>query len=157
MAIALSLKQYLDQRGAQYQVIPHVRTSTSLASAHAAHVPAEFVVKSVILEDEDGYVMAVLPASHRLRLGMLHRVLKRNLGLATEPELAGLFQDCDLGAIPPFGTPYGLEVIVDDSLADRPDVYFEAGDHCDLIHMSARQFERLLPQAHHARFSERIA
>ncbi len=156
MAIALSLKQYLDQRGAQYQVIPHVRTGTSLASAHAAHVPAELVVKSVILEDGDGYVMAVLPASHRLRLGMLHRVLRRNLGLATEPELAGLFQDCELGAIPPFGTPYGLEVIVDDSLADRPDVYFEAGDHCDLIHMSARQFERLLPQAHHARFSERI-
>jgi Ala-tRNA(Pro) deacylase len=64
-----------------------------------------------------------------------------------------LFADCELGAIPPMGRAYGMETIVDDSLAEQPDVYFEAGDHVSLIHVNAMAFQRLMAGARHGRFT----
>lgn len=156
MAIAITLQQYLAKKGVHYELVPHPPTPTSLAAAHAAQVPDDRVAKSVILEDEQGFLMAVVPASHRVELGTLYRTLHRNLGLATEPEVVALFQDCEIGAIPAVGTAYGLPVIVDDSLTERPDIYFEAGDHRELIHMDTRQFKKLLPRVKHGRFSHRV-
>lgn len=155
MAMAITLKHYLDKKGVDYDLVPHDPTPTALAAAHAAHVPDDCVAKPVILEDEKGFLMAVVPASHRVELGTLHNTLHRNLGLATELELAALFQDCELGAIPAVGPAYGLPVIVDDSLTERPDIYFEAGDHRELIRMDTRQFKKLLPRVKHGRFSHR--
>ncbi|OGI42652.1 MAG: aminoacyl-tRNA deacylase [Candidatus Muproteobacteria bacterium RBG_16_64_11] len=155
MAIAITLKQYLAKKGVDYDLVPHPRTPTSLAAAHAARVPDDRVAKSVILEDEQGFLMAVVPACHRVELGTLHHALHRNLGLATEPEVVALFQDCEIGAIPAVGPAYGVPVIVDDSLTERPDIYFEAGDHRELIHMDTRQFKKLLPRVMHGRFSHR--
>ncbi len=157
MAIAITLQQYLAKKGVNYEVVSHAPTPTTLAAAHAAQVPDDRVAKSVILEDEKGFLMAVVPASHRVELGTLHNTLHRNLGLATEMEVAALFQDCTLGAIPAVGLAYGLPVIVDDSLTERPDIYFEAGDHRGLIHMDTRQFKKLLPRVKHGRFSHRAA
>jgi len=156
MAIAITLQQYLTKKGVNYEVVPHAPTPTALAAAHAAQVPDDCVAKSVILEDEQGFLMAVVPASHRVELDTLHHTLHRNLGLATEMEVAALFQDCALGAIPAVGPAYGLAVIVDDSLTEQPDIYFEAGDHRELIHMDTRQFKKLLPRVRHGRFSHRV-
>jgi len=82
--------------------------------------------------------------------------LQRNLGLATENELAGLFKDCELGAIPPIGPAYGIEIVVDDSLLQEDDVYFEAGDHEELIHVSGKQFQDLVAGARHGHFSRHV-
>jgi len=95
----------------------------------------------------------VLPASCHLRLGELQDYLARPIGLATEKEVGQLFDDCELGAIPAVGIPYGMEMIVDDSLSEQPDVYFEAGDHMSLIHVNAMAFQRLTADARHGRFS----
>jgi Ala-tRNA(Pro) deacylase len=81
------------------------------------------------------------------------KALDRRLGLATEGELARLFADCEVGATPPVGPAYGLDVVVDDSLIERPDLYFEGGDHCTLIHVRGEDFSRLMAQARHARIS----
>ena len=96
----------------------------------------------------------VVPATHHVDLGLLHRWLNRPFGLATEPELARLFEDCELGAIPPIGAAYGLETIFDDSLGERPDVYLEAGDHRTLIHVKGEDFVRLMAGTKHARISK---
>ena len=82
--------------------------------------------------------------------------MQRNLGLATESELAGLFQDCAPGAIPPIGPAYGIETLVDESLLQMDDVYFEAGDHEELIHLSGKQFRELLAGARHGRYSYHV-
>ena len=156
MAIAITLKHYLESQGIEYDLVPHPRTESSLETAELAHIPGDRLAKSVVLEDELGYVMAVLPATHRLELGSLHQQLRRQLGLATEPELAGLFGDCELGAIPAIGTAYGVDTVIDDSLAEQPDIYIEAGDHEALIHMSSEQFETLMTEAQHGRFSHHM-
>jgi Ala-tRNA(Pro) deacylase len=89
-------------------------------------------------------------------LGAVHRQLNRALGLATDRELAELFKDCEPGALPPLGLAYGIDSILDQSLADAPDVYFEAGDHQALVHVSGGEFLKLMANAprgqigHHA-------
>jgi Ala-tRNA(Pro) deacylase len=153
MAIAARIKWFMDSRGVSYDLVHHPHTSTSLGSAAAARLPRERVVKSVVLEDERGYLVAVLPASRRISLHDLQEQLGRGLELATESELATLFADCDLGAIPPFGTAYGLPTLVDDSLMNLPEVWFEAGDHADLVHVRGLAFLSLLTGARHGRFS----
>jgi len=153
MALALSLERYLIKIGIRYGVVTHRPTKYSMASAHAACVPAGRLAKSVVLRDDQGYLVAVAPASHRLRLGSLHLQLRRTLGLATELELRALFMDCAVGAIPPLGPVYGLDVIIDDSLLGQPEIYFEGGDHCELIYVAGADFQRLLPNALHGRFS----
>ena len=153
MAIATRLKKYLEQHRVDYDVVPHHHTSSSMATARAALIPAGSLAKSVLLEDDRGYLMAVLPANCRLDLGRLHHMLQREIGLATEQEVAAVFQDCELGAVPPVGMAYGLEVIVDDGLSEQSDIYFESGDHRALLHISHTQLPGLLPGARHGRFS----
>ncbi|MDH5648780.1 MAG: YbaK/EbsC family protein [Gammaproteobacteria bacterium] len=154
MTISLTLLEYLEWAGVDYEVIPHKYTENSLQTAKTAHVPANKLAKCVLLEDENDYLMAVLPADHRIKLSSLHRQLNRNLELASESEVAYLFSDCDIGAIPPIGQAYGYEVIVDDSLTGCDDIYFEAGDHRDLVHLSGRDFREIMGNARQGHFSQ---
>jgi Ala-tRNA(Pro) deacylase len=153
MAIAVTLKEYLASQGIAYDAVTHARADTMLEAARRASLPGDAVVKAVVLEDEDGYILAAVPASHHVRLTALRKALNRRLGLATEGELARLFADCEVGAAPPVGPAYGVDVVVDDSLIERPDLYFEGGDHCTLIHVRGEDFSRLMAQARHARIS----
>jgi Ala-tRNA(Pro) deacylase len=100
--------------------------------------------------------MAVIPATHHVELGLLGRQLNRQLGLATETELSQLFRDCNVGAIPPIGQAYGVDVIMEDSLSDCADIYFEAGDHTELIHMRGTDFLKLMSAASHGHFSHHL-
>ncbi|HKK07159.1 MAG: YbaK/EbsC family protein [Gammaproteobacteria bacterium] len=156
MAIAITLQEYLDNAGVEYDLIEHPYSSTSMQAAQAAHVPGDRIAKSVLLEDEHGYVLAVIPATHRLDLGNVHRQLNRMVGLATERELADVFADCEEGAVPPLGQPYGVEVIIDESLAWQPDIYFEAGDHVDLVHITGEAFQDLLGDVEQGQFSRHL-
>ena len=156
MSIATRLRWYLDSRGIEYEVLPHSHTSTSLETAKAARVSSEHIAKCVILEDERGYVMAILPASCRIALKAIRHVLHRQLELASEPEIMSLFADCETGAVPPVAEPYGIPAVVDDRLWGLTDVWFEAGDHEELVHMTGEDFEGLLGEAQHARFTRRV-
>jgi Ala-tRNA(Pro) deacylase len=144
MAIPASVHDYLDRERVHYEVIAHAATLDASHTAQAARVSGDRLAKSVILEDDSGYVMAIIPASHRLDLQAIGRELSRELVLASEHELAHLFGDCEPGAVPPLGQAYGIEVVVDRNLADTPDIYFEAGDHLSLIHVSGQDFRRLM-------------
>jgi Ala-tRNA(Pro) deacylase len=154
MAIASTVSHYLAEHDVAYDVLTHPHTVTSGESAEASHVPGMRLAKSVLLEDEQGYLMVVLPSSRQVDLGELHRQMNRNLGLATESELGNLFFDCEIGALPAIGPAYGVETVVDDTLAEQPDIYFEAGDHEQLIHVSGETFQVLLGDAaRHGNFS----
>ena len=150
MAIAQRLKWYLDHHGVTYEVIPHRRTESSLETARAAHVDERHLVKCVLLEDERGYLLAVLPAASRVSLEDVREHFERPLELATEAELGDIFDDCQVGAIPPVGRAYGIPTVIDTSLLHLEDVYFEAGEHEDLVHLDGAEFARLMagvPQA----------
>lgn len=150
MAMSPTLQRFLSQQAVAYEILSHKPTVTSLNSASAAHVPGTKLAKPVVLEDEDGYLMAVIPATEHLKISSLNRTLRRNMGLATERELHKLFADCDLGAIPPIGLAFGMATVVDDSLMRCSDVYFEAGDHSELVHVKGSSFRKLMQRSQHA-------
>lgn len=156
MATASRLEQYMTQRGVRYDVMLHPHSHSSMETAELAHIPGDRLAKSVILEDEEGYVMAVLPSTHRVEIGKLSRELNRKLGLATESELMTLFADCETGAIHPVGLAYGMMTVVDEGLAEQAEIYFEAGDHENLIRMNQNEFKALMENAAHANFGHRV-
>ena len=153
MSIANRVADYLVEQDAEFDVINHPYSSTSLETAHLSRVPGDCVAKSVVLEDERGYLLAVLPASCRVDIAELHRLTNGDLGLASEYEVDALFEDCEAGAVPPLGAVYGIDTIIDDGLAEQSDIYFEAGDHERLIHVSAETFEMLMGEVQHSDFS----
>lgn len=152
MTIAPTLKSYLDQN-VIYDVITHDPTLSSMRTAQATHIPGSCLAKGIVLRRGGGYMLAVLPASHRIRLSELRMHIGEDVDLADEKDVALLFQDCALGAVPPVGKCYGLDVIVDDSIEESPEVYLEGGDHETLVHMNQAQFAQLMADARHARFS----
>lgn len=153
MTIAHKLKDYIDGEGVVYDTVAHHRTATSSQTAQAAHVPGSRLAKSVVVHHEMGYALAVVPSTHRIELGTLQDVLDKRLGLASEDEVISLFADCDVGAIPPIGAAYNVPVILDESIGDAADVYFEGGDHKTLVHVSGKDFRNLTKDARLARFS----
>lgn len=153
MAIAKTVKWFLDSHHLSYEVLRHPHTSSSKQTADAAYIWRDQLAKSVLLEDERGYVMAVLPASHRVDLKKLRRKMRRKLELATEAELAEIFTDCEIGAIPPLGAAYGVPVVYDDHLRKLGSVYFEGGDHEGLVYMGGSEFMSLLEGAPHGDFT----
>ena len=155
MALAPRLQQYLNDQGIPYDLVNHEPTMSSLGSAHAGHIPEDRLAKGIVLSDGDHYMMAVLPASHHLRLSDLRVELGQEVRLASESEIEEIFADCAKGAVPPVGACYGLDVIVDNSLGEHSDFYFEGGDHATLVHMSGAEFARLNPGAQHSSFSAR--
>ena len=153
MTTASKLTQYLTSHGASYDELPHALTMSSLRTAEACHVSADCLAKAVVLQDDGGYLLAVLPASHHLRFQALEKQRHQPVRMVTEDEIGRLFPDCAPGAVPPIGAAYGLDTIVDDSIAERPDIYFEGGDHETLVHMSGPAFRALMADAQHGCFS----
>ena len=153
MGMSMTLRDFLDVTATPYEVVRHPRTSTSMETAAAAHVPGDQLAKSVLVEDAHGYLVAVVPSTHHVELTELGSLLGRPFRLATEAEVEQLFDDCELGSIPALGQAYGLEVMVDESLLECDEVYFEAGDHTELVHLAGQDFEHLMALAGHGQFS----
>jgi len=157
MPISPRLSGFLSERGARYEVCTHDHSSTSAQTARLAHIPEHQLAKSVLLEDDAGCVMAVIPADARVHVGDLARLLGRSmLHLSDEQRIKTLFADCEPGAVPALGMAWGVETIVDDALDANAEVYIEGGDHEVLLRMSGEQFNALTREAKHAHFCHRI-
>jgi len=153
MTIAPTLQKYLADHKVAYDLVPHQPTESSMESAQACHIPGDRLVKGVVVRDKESYWVAVLPASRQVRLAELRTELGQDVELATEQEIEQVFRDCDRGAVPPVGACYGLDTIVDGSIDQQPEVYFEGGDHSTLIHMTRAEFVRLDTTARHGSFT----
>lgn len=154
MAIAKTLRKYLDERGIRYSLRQHAHSATAAESAHAAFLPPHQVAKAVVLCDDDGYVLSVVPATHSLELDWVNQELGRDLEMACEKEFKNLFADCEPGAVPALGEAYGIQVIWDDELAYTADVYIEAGDHEHLIWLERHEFSKLMASLPHSIISK---
>lgn len=150
MAIALTLQQFLTENDVAYDILSHTHTNSSMNTAQSAHISGENLAKSVILEDDKGYLMAVIPATEHVQFRKVNHVLDRHVGMATESELKSLFFDCELGAIPALAPAYSMDSIVDDKLAYCLDVYIEAGDHEKLVHIKGSSFRKLMKDSKYA-------
>ncbi len=155
MGVPDTVTNYLRARDISFTVVEHAATHHSAETAQVAHVPRERLAKGVVLADGEHYLIAIVPANRKVDTDAVAALMQRRLGLADEDDFAMLFRDCRPGAVPPIGEAYGLVTIVDDAIANAPDVYLEAGDHEHLIHMTRGSFTALTVHAEHGRISAR--
>lgn len=153
MSISATVRHYLETRKTPYELVFHSRSYTSMETAESAHIPGDRLVKSVVVESESSYAIVVLPSTHRIDLESMQKHFGRPFRLAKETEIRALFKDCEVGSIPPFGQMYGVDVLVDDSLRGHDDIYFEAGDHEELVRVSGSDFGKLIGVATHGPFA----
>ena len=125
-----AVTEFLDRAGVPYEVVEHERTQTAAAEARAAGMPAADVAKAVVLRDEAGVRLAVIPADHRLDLRKVKRELgSKGLRLVTEHEMEREFSDFEVGAVPPFGPMFHALELVDERLLDHDRILCGGGDH----------------------------
>jgi Ala-tRNA(Pro) deacylase len=144
MAIPQRIRDYLDSQNVPYETLHHSQAFTAQEVAHSLHVSGKKCVKAVVASGDDKLVILVMPASYRVNFQELKSTLKANqLEMLVESELVGLFPDCDVGAVPPLGNLYGIDVWVDRAVANSEKVLFCAGTHEDCIRMRYSDFAKL--------------
>ena len=156
MSIAPTLQRFLAAQNVQFDAILHEPTVSSTRTAQVCRISGDRIVKAILLRRPGGFMLAILPASHHIRVSDLQSQLGDDVEMASEAEIDRLFPDCAHGAVPPIGQCYGLPLVMDESIEAQPDIYFEAGDHQTLLHMSGVQFARLLAGARHGQFSAKV-
>ena len=145
MMPAKRLKQYLDDNGVFYATIDHSPAYTAQETAHVSHISGKDVAKTVIAKVDGEMVMIVLPASDMVVLDFLEEALgNKHVEMATEAEFRDRFPECEVGAMPPFGNLFGMEVFVSERLALEDEIAFNAGTHTELIKMSYNDFKQLV-------------
>lgn len=139
------LKVYLEHETVPYEVLTHREASRASELAQVLHVPGKELAKVVILKVGERFVMTVLPANWKVDLRRIGEILHvYPVRLATEEECQRLFPDCELGAIPPFGNLYGLEVHVDRAITADEEIVFPAGTRYQAVKLRYQDFARLV-------------
>jgi len=145
MSIPTKIREFLDSHRVEYQFCTHSPAYTAQGLAHVQHVSGKELAKVVMVVVNGRMLMTVLPGSHRVEIDRLESLLGGLKGrLATEEEFKNLFPDCEVGAMPPFGNLYDLEVWADDELQKHPTITFNAGTHVETIRMNYEDFSRLV-------------
>jgi len=139
------LKEFLDENRVKYVTISHSLAYTAQEIAASAHIPGKELAKTVMIKADGRMVMAVLPASLKVNFDLLADAIgARKVELASEREFKQLFPDCELGAMPPFGNLYGMEVFVAESLTEDKEIAFNAGSHTELMRLPLEDYLRLV-------------
>jgi Ala-tRNA(Pro) deacylase len=124
--MTMNIESFLQQLHVRFETRPHRSEYTASRTAQALHVPGAHFAKTVVLKVDGRPVLAVLPATRHVRLDNVKQVLAaHDVALAAEREFPQLFPDCELGAVPPFGSQYGMDTIVDKSLSEDDEFVFE--------------------------------
>lgn len=139
------VRKFLDDNQVKYVTIKHSPAYTAQEVAASAHVPGKNMAKTVIVKLNGSMAMVVEPAHHKINFDHL----KKNAGvndvaLATESEFQNRFPECELGAMPPFGNLYGMDVFIAKSLTSDNEILFNSGSHSELIKMAYKDFEKLV-------------
>ena len=138
------LKEYLDSHNVEYITISHSKANTAQKTAASARIPGKELAKTVIVNLDGQTAMAVLPASYQIDFDQLKIASgAKKVEISPEDDFRDRFPDCELGAMPPFGNLYDMEVYVAKSLAEDEEIAFNACSHTELIKMKYKDFDKL--------------
>jgi len=140
----MDVKQLLHDQGVPFDTLPHRATFSSQRLAHTLDVPGDNVAKTVVLKGDGGFYVAVLPATHFVDMLMAREMVgSQMMELANEEEIQRLFPDCELGAVPPFGSRYDLTTLVDESLTEDEYIVFDGNRHDEAVMMRYHDFDEV--------------
>lgn len=138
------LREFLDQNKVRYVTIKHSVAYTAQEIAASAHIKGKELAKTVLIKVDGKLAMCILPASNKIDFDLLKEALGgKNIRLANEVEFKDKFPDCEVGAMPPFGNLYDMDVYAEEILTKDEEIAFNACSHVELIQMSFKDFGRL--------------
>lgn len=141
---ALALKKFLDDQNIKYETVKHLPAYTSQEIAAITHIPGSDLLKPVMLKIDGKLAMMVEPANQRVSLSAVKKQLKaKEVELASELEFEEQFKGCEVGAMPPLGELFDVDVYLSKRLKEDEWVAFNAGNHEELIKMSAKTYFKL--------------
>lgn len=141
----MRVKEFLDKSAVHYETSEHPPAFTAQQMAAVEHEPGKYVAKPVVIKADGKYIMCVLAACYKIDLGALKKHLgAKSVDLADEKEIGSIFEDCELGAEPPFGNLYDLPVVMDKALEKDDHITFQAGTHDKAIRMSMEDYRKLV-------------
>lgn len=145
------LEEFLHSNSVSYHTMTHPHAFTAQETAASAHLDGHEMAKTVMVKLDGRLAMAVVPSDEWLDLSHLCQVSgAHEAQLASESDFKDRFPECEVGAMPPFGNLYGMEVYAADTLDGDAQIAFNAGNHRELMRMQWRDFERLVhPQVGH--------
>jgi Ala-tRNA(Pro) deacylase len=133
---------YLARQQVPFETLPHAPAPCASKRARNLRLPGREVAKAVLLVGPDGYLLAVLAATHEIDLKLLAASCGGSLRLARAEEIGRVFPDCERGAVPAFGSLYGLPTLLDSGLTPE-EVVLEAGSQFAGVRLALADFERL--------------
>lgn len=140
-----TLREFLDSRQVRYVVISHSPTYTAQETAQAAHIHGREFAKTTIVKLDGKMAMVVMPAVEKVDLKLLAAATDADHAeLAGEQDFQGRFPGCEVGAMPPFGNLYDMDVYVDEGLTVNEKIAFNAGSHTELVQMAYKDFAGLV-------------
>jgi len=143
---AKALKEFLDSHQVKYSSINHSPSFTAQEVAASAHVSGKQLAKIVIVKisGSNKLAMVVLPANAHIDFSALKNMIGSEVDLAKESDFKGKFPECELGAMPPFGNLFGMQVYASNQLSKLDQMVFNAGTHSELMRLAYQDFERLV-------------
>lgn len=145
MSIPLNIKKHLERNHIDYEVLPHKEEFTAQKLAECLHVSGKVMAKVVMLKADNQEVMTVLPACRRLNMGKLKAIFNtEDIRLECENEFRDKFPECEIGAMPPFGNLYDIDVYVDSTLADDDYILMQVGNHREALRLKYTDFVNLV-------------
>lgn len=143
--ISQKLKEFLEQNNIMYGVMSHPEAFTAPEIAASLHVKGKNFVKTVILKANGKMIMAALSTNKRADLRKIKELTGvGDVRLANENEFKNLFPDCEVGAEPPFGNLYGMDVYADKELSKDDRICFNAGNHYETVEIDFKDYTRLV-------------
>jgi Ala-tRNA(Pro) deacylase len=139
------LKEFLDTNSIKYVIITHSPAFTANEIAQTSHIPGKELAKTVMVKIDGRMAMVVAPASCKVDFVLLKKATgAESVVLASEAEFRDMFPECEIGAMPPFGNIYGMDVFVANDLVGDEEIAFNAGSHIELVKMAYKDFEALV-------------
>ncbi len=139
----MRVSDYLAEQQVRFETLLHAPAFSAQQRAKVLHVSGRQVAKSILLAVPEGFLLAVLPATHQIDPSRLAHELGGPVRLADDREIARVFRDCEWGVVLPFGSLYGLPTLLDDSLNPDDMLVFEGNTHVEAVRVRCADFERL--------------
>jgi Ala-tRNA(Pro) deacylase len=139
----MNLTKFLDQSGITYRIYYHDKTYDAQHMAQLLHVTGRKIAKAVMVRDSKGprFIVVVVPAANRVDLRRVAAVLEgTDVRLATELEIREHCAGCESGVVPVFGSHYGMQTIVDESVSRQDELIFQGNTHAESVSMRFADF-----------------
>src|SRR4030067_1147449 len=115
MPVPKQIIKHLDKKGAKYAIVTHKKVYTAYDAAQTLKRKLDEIVKNLLVKTNKGFVLVLLPASKRVDLNKLKKLLNakgkgiKKVEIPKEGVMVRIFK-VRPGALGAFGSVHDLEV-----------------------------------------------